>query len=289
MLFRSPTLGREWCDQASSRVSGGNVEVRVHVPTTNLSRLVSEVEDSCRDGSFAHRVLVLGVADSDAITLGMRFEAALPSAKVVTVQSVRQDEGSAESAAGKVWTSTTLQDLMSQPEVWAIDEQLGREIVGALETLAHLPGSDRELALLRSFQQLSKRDALAWATRVSARLREDLEHAGMHVAPSDDAVQPPVLMSDVLIAMSSTLQSSFEQLGSVAGGRSGMTAVLAVVQDLPEMLRRCGYSLTLGARTSAKDGLAPETVDRMAQLIHESYLRIAARLQQDSPPQSGVN
>lgn len=283
------TAGDQWCADVRRRVGGGDVDVNTYFWSGGAVQLAVAVEERCVDDRFVHQLFLIGLDDGQAITMGRHLARYAPHVRVVLVQQKWRTPVEGASEARGSLRFTTLGDLLSQPEIWDIDEQLGRELLLALGALAELPGVDGRLPHLKALlsRPASARDE--WARGVASSMRTALAEVGFSVEPTEEASAAPVLMSPVLIAMRDRLQHHLSAPTDRNDAETDTMVLLSVLQDLPELLRRCGYTLvdTMPSRTTRR--LSPDVIDRLAQRTHESYLDLAEAMNNLGSPARGAS
>ena len=282
------TDGDQWCADVRRRVEGGDVDVNTHFWSGNAIQLALNIEARCVDDGFVHQVFLVGLDDGQAITMGRHLARHVPHVRVVLVQQTpRTHVDNGADARGSLHF-TTLGDLLSQPEIWDIDEQLGRELLVVLSTLAELPGVESRLPHLKALLSRAAPATDDWARGVAASMRRALADVGLSIEPTEEASAAPVLMSPVLVAMRDRLQPHLAAPTAQSDLEADTMVLLSVLQDLPELLRRCGYTLVDAMPGRAARHLSPEVIDRLARRTHESYLELAELMNNLGSPARGA-
>lgn len=283
-----PTGGDEWCADVHRRVAGHDVEVNIHAGHGGAVQLALHVESLCHSERFVHQVFLIGLEDGRAITVGRHLARFSPHVRVVHVrESVPFVEADPVDAGGCL-RFTTLNDLLSRPDIWDIDEQLGQELLIVLDTLAALPGVERRLPNLRVLTGRRAQERDSWSRGLAASLRRALADVGLTIEPTEQASSAPVLMSRVLTSMQRQLHQHLGAVSERDDDGAEMMVLLSVLQDLPELLRRCGYTLVEAAPSGEPRHLSPETVDRLARRAHESYVQLAEAMNTLGSPARGA-
>lgn len=276
-----PVEESEWCRSVERRVGGPDVQVQIHPDHSRIDLVSRAVTESCRTDDAAHQVFIIGAPDGDAIALAMRLKSGASPVGVIPVVSRSWSTATPNSATFSALGALTLGDLLAEPAMWAIDELLGRSLLESLELLADLPGATGQLGSLGILRNDDRQDLLRWAIDVAGALIVDLAACGLILVPTDRALDRPVLMSPVLIRMRDTLLASLKTLDGQPLGSEMASAVLSILQDLPEMVRRCGYSLEMvEAPLTGPRGpsISHESLVSMARHLHDAYVERAGRL-----------
>lgn len=267
-----------WCESVKSRIGTQQVEVAITPWSGSAVSLARAVADTCTDSHRDHQVYVIGIDSGLSVSVARQLGLLVRNARVVVVHESHGPwrEGSIDPTQSL--RSTSMAELVSSPDLWDIDEQLGREILLVVRTLADLPGASGRIGALAVLGAMPDADQVEWSVAVSLSIRTAISAAGLRIEPTERASEPPVLMTDVLLAM----QASLSRLFSSADARPATVdfpLLLSVLQDLPEMLRRCGYVLVSSSDIASEGGLTLTGIDRLAARAHQSYCDLVLKLQ----------
>lgn len=279
------TVGdHEWCTEVEERLKSRTVSVRITRLLGSPEVMARRVLQESPSGDWIKRGYVIGLEDGTAITLAMTLQDSASSFRVVSVQRTAGPESHLHLSGDSEWRSTTLGNLLAEPEVWTLDEQLGEEILAGLRTLHDLPGAADVLGSLGPLQLLSSAQRSEWATAVASDLKVDLASCGLIISPTLQWAEPPLLMSEVLLKMRATIGRHVESLDSSWSASTDMHSVLWILQDLPEMLRRSGYSLVFVGSDDDSAQLSPDVIDALAARAHRSYVELSELMGDQGSP-----